>query len=72
MPNIMLVKLLQTLGNAQWDHGEVRGRAAPEWGHLNCGGRAGAELQPAALQVFGLAVGWTKASCVEAHVGSGN
>lgn len=38
-------------------------RAAPQWGHLNHGGRAGAELQPTAHWLFALAldrVWWTK------------
>lgn len=35
----------------------------PQWGHLNRGGRAGAELQPTACRLFALAlerVWWTK------------
>lgn len=48
---------------AQLECGHVRGRAVPQWGHLNHGGRAGTELQPTARWVFALAldtVWWTK------------
>lgn len=31
-----------------------------EWGHLTCNGRVAAELQPAALRLFGFAAWWTK------------
>ena len=47
----------------RWERGQVRARAAPQRGHLNRGGRAGAELQPTARQLFALALDrlwWTK------------